>query len=83
MRIFYSTLFLFSFFNVFGQVLAQSKANKDTRNFRYEIEAQGEGVEGTYLVKVWTYSRSPKVSITQAKKNAVHGVIFQGFADIW
>ena len=80
MRILFSLFFLFSFINVFGQVSAQSKANRDTQRFRYEIEAHGEGVEGTYLVKVWTYSRSPKVSITQAKKNAVHGVIFQGYA---
>jgi hypothetical protein len=81
MKIFINTLLvLISITNSFGQVIAKTKANADTRNFRYEIEAHGEGVEGTYLVKVWTYSRSPKVSITQAKKNAVHGIIFQGFA---
>ena len=56
------------------------KANKDTREWRYEIEAMGTGVQGTYLVKVWSYSRKPEVAIEQAKKNAVHGIIFRGFA---
>jgi hypothetical protein len=56
------------------------KANKDTREWRYEIEAMGTGVQGTYLVKVWSYSKKPDVAIEQAKKNAVHGIIFRGFA---
>lgn len=56
------------------------KANKDTENWRYEIEAVGVGVQGTYLIKVWTYSKNPQVAIDQAKKNAVHGIIFRGFA---
>jgi hypothetical protein len=56
---------------------AKSKADKDTKNWRYEIEGVGEGKEGTYLVKVWTYSKKPKIAIEQAKKNAVHGVVFQ------
>jgi hypothetical protein len=54
------------------------KADKDTEVWRYEIEAVSEGKEGTYLVKVWSYSKKAEVSIEQAKKNAVHGVIFQG-----
>ena len=57
-----------------------AKANKDTENWRYEIEAVGVGVQGTYLVKVWSYSKKPEVAIEQAKKNAVHGIIFRGFA---
>ena len=57
-----------------------AKANKDTENWRYEIEAVGVGVQGTYLIKVWSYSKKPDVAIEQAKKNAVHGIIFKGFA---
>jgi hypothetical protein len=56
------------------------KANRDTREWRYEIEAMGTGVQGTYLIKVWTYSQRPNVAIEQAKKNAVHGIIFRGFS---
>lgn len=59
---------------------ARKKANRDTENFRYEIEAVNTGVQGTYLIKVWSYSKKPNVAIEQAKKNAVHGVIFKGFA---
>lgn len=64
--------------NAFSQ--AKKKANKDTRNWRYEIECAGIGKEGTYLIKVWSYSKKPAVAMEQSKKNAVHGVIFQGFA---
>ncbi|NWL04227.1 hypothetical protein DM790_25695 [Flavobacterium collinsii] len=63
-------------------LLAQSKkkADKDTEIWRYEIEGVQTGVQGTYLIKVWSYSKKPDVAIEQAKKNAVHGIIFRGFA---
>lgn len=60
---------------------SKKKADKDTYEWRYEIEAYGAGVEGTYQIKVWTYSKSPETAIEQAKKNAVHGIIFKGFPD--
>jgi hypothetical protein len=63
---------------VFGQT--KNKADKDTKIWRYEIEAVQTGVQGTYLIKVWSYSKKPDVAIDQAKKNAIHGVIFKGFA---
>ncbi len=58
---------------------AGKKADKDTKNWRYEIEGMGVGTQGTYLLKVWSYSKKPVVAIEQAKKNAVHGVVFKGF----
>ena len=58
---------------------AKKKANKDTENWRYEIEVVQTGTQGSYLIKVWSYSKKPDVAIEQAKKNAVHGVIFKGF----
>jgi len=58
---------------------ARKKADKDTKNWRYEIEAAGVGTQGSYLIKVWSYSKNPKVALEQAKKNAVHGVVFKGF----
>jgi hypothetical protein len=67
-------------FSVSGNAQAKRKANKDTEAWRYEIEAVQTGVQGTYLIKVWSYSKKPDVAIEQAKKNAVHGVIFRGFA---
>lgn len=59
---------------------ARAKAEKATREWRYEIECVGTGVEGTYLIKVWSYSKKPAVAIEQVKKNAVHGIVFKGFA---
>ena len=61
----------------FGQ--ARKKADKATEGWRYEIECAGIGTDGTYLIKVWSYSKKGSVAITQAKKNAVHGIIFKGF----
>lgn len=63
-----------------GNAQAKKKADKDTKSWRYELEAVQTGVSGTYLVKVWSYSKKPDVAIEQAKKNAVHGIIFRGFA---
>ena len=79
------TLFLcFSFLSlvvsVNAQITAKGKAKRDMEAYRYEIECVGTGVEGTYLIKVWTYSKKPKVAIEQSKKNAIHGIIFKGFA---
>jgi hypothetical protein len=58
---------------------AKKKADKATREWRYETQCMGIGVDGTKLVKVWSYSKDPVVAIEQAKKNAVHAMIFQGF----
>ncbi|GHT12877.1 hypothetical protein AGMMS4956_08170 [Bacteroidia bacterium] len=58
---------------------AQKAADKDTAQWRYEIEPVGVGAQGTYLIKVWSYSKKTVVAMEQAKKNAVHGIIFKGF----
>ena len=62
-----------------GYSQAKKKANKETDQFRYEITCEGEGVAGTYLVKVWSFSKKPVVAAEQSKKNAVHGIIFKGY----
>ena len=59
--------------------IRQKKADKDTKQFRYEIECAGNAIQGTYLVKVWTYSKHAGVAANQCRKNAVHGVIFKGY----
>ena len=58
------------------------KADKDTQNWIYEIEPVAVGSQGSYLIKVWSYSKKPVIAIEQAKKNAVHGIIFKGFTGI-
>ena len=57
----------------------KNKANKDTNQFRYEIECAGNAIQGTYLVKVWSYSKKAAIAENQCRKNAVHGVIFKGY----
>ena len=52
----------------------------DTGQFVYEIEGVSNGAQGSYLVKVWTYSPTKYADIEKCKKNAVHGVIFKGYA---
>lgn len=52
---------------------------KNDKPLQYDIESAGSGVQGTYLVRVWVYSKSGKVSDEEIKKAAVHGVIFRGF----
>ncbi|MBB78211.1 MAG: hypothetical protein CL844_04340 [Crocinitomicaceae bacterium] len=59
----------------------KKKADKETVAWRYELEAVATGVSGTYQVKVWSYSRNVETAMEQAKKNAVHGIIFKGFPD--
>ena len=58
---------------------SQKKAEKDTNQFRYEITCAGNAAHGTYLVKVYSYSRKAQVAEDQCRKNAVHGVIFKGY----
>jgi len=65
-----------------GALLAQAqrKADKQTTQWRYEIQAAvGQAAEGACLVRVWTYSSKPTIAEGQAGKNAVHGIIFKGF----
>ena len=63
-----------------AQINKKKKANKDTENWRYEIECVGIGKPGTKVIKVWSYSKKANIANAQAKKNAVHGMIFQGYA---
>ena len=70
---------LMMLFSLTTNAQARKKAERDTQEWRYEIEVVQTGTQGTYLIKVWSYSKKPDVAIEQAKKNAVHGIIFKGF----
>lgn len=76
---FFFTLFFLIILSNNSFAQAKKKADKDTEAWRYEIEVVQTGVQGTYLIKVWSYSKKPEVAIEQSKKNAVHGIIFKGF----
>ncbi len=59
---------------------AQKKEDARTMEWRYEIECAGIGKDGYYLIKVFTYSKKKNLPMEQAKKNAVHGILFKGFS---
>jgi hypothetical protein len=67
-------------FTANAQMFSKKKSKKDTHNFRYEMECIGEGKQGTYAIKVFSYSKKPTVAIEAAKRNAVHGIIFKGIS---
>lgn len=80
-----SYLFTTIFFVLVANFGAQAqwkkeKALDDTKIWRYDIECEGIAKQGAKLVKVWSYSKNPKHAIASAMRNAVHGVIFKGFA---
>jgi hypothetical protein len=77
-----SMLLLLSLFITYQSSYAQrgrKKADKETSEWRYEIESVGTGIQGTYQIKSWSYSKNVETAIEQSKKNAVHGIIFKGF----
>ena len=60
---------------------AQTKKEKKMAGYvigNYEVECMGTGMDGTQLIKVWGYGNKPDDAVYQAKKNAVHAVIFKG-----
>lgn len=62
----------------FGQRRAKKQADEDTKNWRYEIQCLSVASEGSYIVKIYSYSKNKNVAIEQSKKNAIHAVIFRG-----
>jgi hypothetical protein len=56
------------------------KEKNPKESFRYDISCAGAGTQGTYLVKVYVYSKDKDVSDDELKQAAVHGVIFRGFS---
>lgn len=45
---------------------------------RYDIVCEGNGVEGTYLVRVWVYANKHNLKPELIRKYAIHGVVFKG-----
>ncbi len=77
-QIIYWTLILIFFCPV---LQAQTKKEKKVAGYipdNYEVECLGTGVQGTQYLKVWGYANTPENAIIQAKRNAVHAIIFKG-----
>ncbi len=71
-------LFLLLTLFICATLTAQKKDNERTMEWRYEVQCAGVAADGTYLVKVYTFTKRPRVAYEQAKKNAVHAVLFKG-----
>lgn len=64
---------------IFSSV-AYSQSENDANNWNYELEGVSKSRDvGTYVVKVWCYTKKPKIDYNVAKKNAIHGLIFRGY----
>jgi len=50
----------------------KKKADKETNEWRYEVEAHATGTQGSYQIKVWTYSKNTDTAIEQAKKKMLY-----------
>lgn len=72
-------IFILLLFSV--SISAQTRKQKKMAGYvmgNYEVECMGTGMDGTQLIKVWGYGKKPDDAAYQAKKNAVHAVIFKG-----
>lgn len=76
--LFIITILALSFGHASAQKKAKRQADEATMAWNYEIEQVGTGKSGSVIVKVWSVSKKPEVAAEQAKKNAVHGIIFKG-----
>jgi hypothetical protein len=73
----YKILLLFGLVFMIGCSTTKQPSNV-AAHYEYEVECMGTGMDGTQLMKVWGYGRKAPDAIEQAKKNAVHAVIFKG-----
>lgn len=64
------------FFSLSDSLHAQNVEQNINR--RYDIICEGNGVEGTYLVRVWVYANKLNLKPEMIRKYAIHGVIFKG-----
>ena len=71
-------IFTLGFISADAQISKKRKSKKDTHQFRYEAACLGAAVDGNYAIKIFSYSKKPKIAVEAAKKNAVHAIIFKG-----
>jgi hypothetical protein len=75
-----ATFLLLAAAAILGLSAIDANAKKPSQpTWRYEIEYVKTGGNNSVLVKVWGYAKKPAAAIEQAKKDAVHGVIFKGY----
>jgi hypothetical protein len=68
--------------SLFSQTNSNRKVTEErTRNWQYEsICSESGGTGSSYLLQVTSYVGDPRLALNQAKKNAIHAVLFKGVA---
>jgi len=61
---------------------ARKKADEATEEWHYDIEPASEAKQGTYVIRVCSYSSRTNPALEQCLKNAVHGVVFKGYSGL-
>ena len=59
---------------------AASKKGADKPDFRYDIEYVKSVGTGISSIKVWSYAKKAQDAMNESRRNAVHGIIFKGYA---
>lgn len=71
-------LFIGLFFPFFTVIPLQAQNVEQNIDRRYDVICEGNGVEGTYLVRVWVYANKLNLKPERIRKYAIHGIIFKG-----
>ena len=73
-------LFIVPVNSLFSQTNSNRKVTEDrTRNWQYEsICSESGGTGSSYLIEVTSYVGDVRLALNQAKKNAIHAVLFKG-----
>ena len=68
--------------SLFSQTNSNRKVTEErTRNWQYEsICSESGGTGSSYLIQVTSYVGDLRLALNQAKKNAIHAVLFKGVA---
>jgi len=68
--------------SLFSQTNSNRKVTEErTRNWQYESECfESGGAGSSYLIQVTSYVGDVRLALNQAKKNAIHAVLFKGVA---
>ena len=66
--------------SLFSQTNSNRKVTEErTRNWQYESECfESGGAGSSYLIEVTSYVGDVRLALNQAKKNAIHAVLFKG-----
>jgi hypothetical protein len=75
-------IFIFGLISSFG-LYSQSRKESKIAGYtidNYEVECLGTGKNDTELFKIWGYGRKQDDAVIQAKRNAVHAIIFKGIS---